>query len=251
VQVGQNIIVRLGNSIQCVNHGPLEYYLDPVRINSANYTGPLSNLAGSISYYGFAYDLPINTPTRTVNHTWLAYQPWDTVLYLKVIGSGASGIAVNAGQMLATLTMEKTDPRTPQFYTWSIYASNSVVVPTGGCDVSSRNITVTLPDYPGTAAVPLDVHCAQNQNLAYYLTGTTTDSANTIFANTSSAAPAGGIGVQLSNRNGIIAANKNIPLGTVGNSPVSLGLTTSYARTSGQVVAGNVQSIIGVTFIYQ
>ncbi|MBN5380694.1 fimbrial protein, partial [Serratia marcescens] len=33
--------------------------------------------------------------------------------------------------------------------------------------------------------------------------------------------------------------------------PQSLGLTASYARINGQVVAGNVQSIIGVTFVYE
>ncbi|MDH2279394.1 fimbrial protein, partial [Serratia marcescens] len=60
-----------------------------------------------------------------------------------------------------------------------------------------------------------------------------------------------GVGVQLSNRNGIVATNRNVSLGVVGTSPVSLGLTASYARTTGQVVAGNVQSIIGVTFVYE
>lgn len=112
-------------------------------------------------------------------------------------------------------------------------------------------MTVTLPDYPGTVAVPLTVHCAQNPQLAYYLTGTTADTASTIFTNTSSSNPATGVGVQLSNRNGIVATNKNVSLGTVGKSPQSLGLTASYARTTGQVVAGNVQSIIGVTFVYE
>ena len=53
-------------------------------------------------------------------------------------------------------------------------------------------------------------------------------------------------------RNGtVVPANSNVSLGTVGTSPVNLGLTATYARTSGQVTAGNVQSIIGVTFVYQ
>ena len=43
---------------------------------------------------------------------------------------------------------------TPVSYThlqfvWNIYANNDVVVPTGGCDVSAHDVTVTLPDYPG------------------------------------------------------------------------------------------------------
>lgn len=250
VEVGQNIVVRLGESIQCKNEAP-QQYLDPIRIIRGQYTGPLDSLAGSITYYDSPYDFPISTPTKTVNHTWGSPRPWNTILYLKVIGSGASGIAVNSGQMLATLTMEKVNSSPYQTLTWNIYANNSVVIPTGGCDVSSRNVTVTLPDYPGTTSVPLTVHCAQNQKLAYYLTGTTADTASTIFTNTSSSNPATGVGVQLSNRNGIVATNKNVSLGTVGTSPVSLGLTASYARTTGQVVAGNVQSIIGVTFVYE
>jgi minor fimbrial subunit len=249
VQIGANIVVHLGNSISCVNLDPA-HFLDPIQIISGQYTGPLNNLSGSITYYGAPYDFPITHPTQIVNHTWGTPMPWDTVMFLKVIGTGASGIAVNAGQMLATLTMQKVDATPVQIITWNIFANNSVVVPTGGCDVSSRNVTVTLPDYPGTAEVPLDVHCAQSQNLAYFLTGST-DGSGTIFNNVASPSAASGIGVQLSNPSGVIAANQQKSLGSVGTNPVSLGLTASYARTSGQVVAGNVQSIIGLTFVYE
>ncbi|VDR24913.1 Uncharacterised protein [Raoultella terrigena] len=57
--------------------------------------------------------------------------------------------------------------------------------------------------------------------------------------------------MQLTRGGTAVAANSPVSLGTVGTSPVSLGLTAEYARTSGQVTAGNVQSIIGVTFVYQ
>ncbi|GCT00736.1 minor component of type 1 fimbriae [Escherichia coli] len=40
-------------------------------------------------------------------------------------------------------------------------------------------------------------------------------------------------------------------LGELGTWGVGLGLTANYERTGGQVTAGNVQSIIGVTFVYQ
>lgn len=125
-----------------------------------------------------------------------------------------------------------------------------MTVPTGGCDVSARNVTVSLPNYPGTVSVPLTVSCGSSKSLDYYLTGTTTDTAASIFTNTSTDSPAEGVGIQLSNTSGILSTNKNISLGTVGTSAVSLGLTASYARTSGQVTAGNVKSIIGVTFVY-
>ena len=100
-------------------------------------------------------------------------------------------------------------------------------------------------------AVPLSVHCAQSQQLGYYLSGTTADSANAIFTNTASASPAQGIGVQLTRNGSAVPANSTVSLGTVGTSPVNLGLTATYARTTGQVTAGNVQSIIGITFVYQ
>lgn len=99
--------------------------------------------------------------------------------------------------------------------------------------------------------MPLTVRCSQNQSLAYYLTGPTTNTASTIFTNTASSSAAQGIGVQLSNRDGAIATNKTTQLGNVGSSPTSLDLTATYARTEGQVVAGNVQSVVGVTFLYQ
>ncbi|WP_219268448.1 fimbrial protein [Pseudomonas sp. Xaverov 259] len=250
VQIGGNVVVDLGKDILCMNLAP-DQYLDPVRIVGGQFTGPLDTLRGSITYYGTPYSFPITAPTKTVNHTWGALVPWQTVLYLTVIGSGASGVAVNAGQMLATISMDKIELDGEESYIWNIYANNSVVVPTGGCDVSSRNVTVTLPDYPGTAAIPLSVHCAQSQNLAYFLTGPTTGGTDSIFGNTATASPATGIGVQVSNRNGVISTNRNISLGAVGVSPVELGMTASYTRTGGQVVAGNVQAIIGVTFVYQ
>jgi minor fimbrial subunit len=176
--------------------------------------------------------------------------PWPAVLYLTPI-STAGGVAISNGSLIAVLNMHQTNNVGDSFsFIWNIYANNSVVIPTGGCDVSSRNVTVNLPDYPGTVSVPLTVRCAQNQNLAYYLTGSTTDTASTIFANTASAPVAQGVGIQLANRSGVLATNSNVSLGRVGTSPVSLDLTANYARTTGQVVAGNVKAVVGVTFLY-
>ncbi len=104
---------------------------------------------------------------------------------------------------------------------------------------------------PGSVPIPLTVYCAKSQNLGYYLSGTTADAGNSIFTNTASFSPAQGVGVQLTRNGTIIPANNTVSLGAVGTSAVSLGLTANYARTGGQVTAGNVQSIIGVTFVYQ
>ncbi|MEQ5205036.1 fimbrial protein, partial [Providencia rettgeri] len=84
----------------------------------------------------------------------------------------------------------------------------------------------------------------------YYLTGTTDTSSN-IFANTLSGANAAkGVGIQMVRNGNAIPANQNVQLGRVGSSAVNLGLSARYSRTQGQVTAGKVQSVIGVTFMY-
>ncbi|WP_269936300.1 fimbrial protein [Serratia liquefaciens] len=252
VGAGQNLVVDLSTQISCRNDYPGSH-IDYVSISQgSSYGGALKNFKGSLIYNSKSYPFPTTSTTDSITVLTNNMQPWPAKLYLTAIGSAANGVAIDAGSLVAILNMHQENNHNERAdYVWNIYASNSVVVPTGGCDVSSRNVTVTLPDYPGTAAVPLTVHCGENQQLAYYLTGTTADTASTIFTNTSSSNPATGVGVQLSNSNGIVATNKNVSLGTVGTSPQSLGLTASYARTTGQVVAGNVQSIIGVTFVYE
>ena len=260
VQAGQVLVVDLSQSIGCrndsINSPPLRNDMVSLLSGSA-FNGVLKNFKGTVDYYGNLYDFPVINETVAINNTSASFIPWQTKLNLTPL-STASGVLVERGTLIARLLMKQVGSDMSDggnvrsvLFTWNIYANNTVIVPTGGCDVSARNVTVTLPDFPGTAAVPLTVHCGQNQQLAYYLTGTTADTASTIFTNTSSSNPATGVGVQLSNRNGIVATNKNVSLGTVGTSPQSLGLTASYARINGQVVAGNVQSIIGVTFVYE
>ncbi|EPL3821014.1 fimbrial protein [Citrobacter koseri] len=218
VNVGQNLVVDLSTQIFCHND----------------------------------YPETITTETARVIYDSRTDKPWPAVLYLTPV-STAGGVAITAGSLIAVLILHQTNNYNSDSFQfiWNIYANNDVVVPTGGCDVSARDVTVTLPDYPGSMAVPLTVHCAQSQQLGYYLSGTTADSANAIFTNTASASPAQGIGVQLTRNGSAVPANSTVSLGTVGTSPVNLGLTATYARTTGQVTAGNVQSIIGITFVYQ
>lgn len=53
-------------------------------------------------------------------------------------------------------------------------------------------------------------------------------------------------------RNGkILATGENVSLGTVNKSKVPLGLSATYGQTGNKVSAGTVQSVIGVTFIYE
>ena len=256
VAVGQNLVVDLFGSIKCKNDNPTIRNDLVSMLRGSAYGGVLSNFSGSLKYYGSSYPFPLNSATASQNFTSGANVGWNTQLYLTPM-SAAGGVVINSGTLFASLVMYQVgsniigggDVHTATF-TWNLYANNNVIVPTGGCDVSSRDVTVTLPEYPGTVSIPLTVRCAQNQNLAYFLTGPTTDTANTIFSNTASAPVAQGVGIQVANRNGVIATNKNVALGTVGSSAISLGLTANYARTTGQVVAGNVKSVVGVTFLY-
>jgi hypothetical protein len=137
-------------------------------------------------------------------------------------------------------------------FTWNIISNNSVVMPTGGCTVDSRNVTVDLPDFPGSAEIPLGVYCSSEQKLSFYLSGATTDSARQVFANTApDATKASGVGVSLMRNGKILATGENVSLGTVNKSKVPLGLSATYGQTGNKVSAGTVQSVIGVTFIYE
>ena len=91
-------------------------------------------------------------------------------LYLTPVSS-AGGVAIKAGSLIAVLILRQTNNyNSDDFqFVWNIYANNDVVVPTGGCDVSARDVTVTLPDYPGSVPIPLTVYCAKSQNPGYYL----------------------------------------------------------------------------------
>lgn len=252
VNVGQNLVVDLSTQIFCHNDYP-ESMTDYVTLQQGSaYGGVLSSFSGTVKYNGTSYPFPTTSETARIIYNSKTDQPWPTILYLTPISS-AGGVAISAGTLIAKLILrQRNDKNSDDFqFVWNIYANNNVVVPTGGCDVSARNVTVTLPDYPGSVAIPLTVYCAQSQNLAYYLSGATADAAKSIFTNTASATPAKGVGVQLTRNGSIVPANSTVSLGTVSTSAVSLGLTANYARTSGQVTAGNVQSIIGVTFVYQ
>lgn len=256
VAVGQNLVVDLLGSIKCKNDNPTIRNDLVSMLRGSAYGGILSNFSGSLKYYGSSYPFPLNSATASQNFTSGAYVGWNTQLYLTPI-SAAGGVVINSGTLFGSLVMHQVGSNIngggnvhTATFTWNLYANNNVIVPTGGCDISSRDVNVTLPEYPGTVSIPLTVRCAQNQNLAYFLTGPTTDAANTIFTNTASAPVAQGVGIQIANRNGVIATNKNVALGIIGTSSVSLGLTANYARTTGQVVAGNVKSVVGVTFLY-
>lgn len=77
-------------------------------------------------------------------------------------------------------------------------------------------------------------------------------SARQVFANTApDATKASGVGVSLMRNGKTLATGENVSLGTVNKSKVPLGLSATYGQTGNKVAAGAVQSVIGVTFIYE
>lgn len=257
VELGQNLVVDLSQSIYCRNDDPLQRRDLVNMLRGSTYGGVLANFTGSLRYYGASYSFPLYSPTHQQSFPSGNFTPWNTQLYLTPI-SAAGGVVINRGTHFATLALYQVGTNiqggggiNTSIFTWNLYANNDVVVPIGGCDVSSRNVVVTLPEYPGNAqSVPLSIYCASNQNISYYLTGTT-ETSNSIFANTLSGTnTAKGVGIQLVRNGNAIPANQNVQLGRVGTSAVNLGLSARYARTKGQVTAGKVQSVIGVTFMY-
>nr|WP_275074717.1 fimbrial protein [Providencia rettgeri] len=253
---GQNLVVDLSKSIFCRNDDPLIRKDEVTMVKGSIFGGALANFRGSLSYYGVNNSFPLVAPTHRQNFPSGEYVAWNTQLYLTPINA-AGGIVIKKGTHFATLVMQQFGSNLDgsgnlrtEIFTWHLYTNNEVVIPIGGCDVSARNVFVNLPEYPSTAPVPLSVHCASNQNLSFYISGQT-DSSPTIFSNVFPGGDAAkGIGIELVRNGAAIPIQQKVSLGTVGSSAVNLGLSARYGRTTGQVTAGKVQSVIGVTFTY-
>ncbi|EFO1040880.1 fimbrial protein [Escherichia coli] len=205
---------------------------------------------------GYARQLPLQFDLQVTEafYQYGVWKPFPAKLYLYP-EPGVFGEVINNGDLLATLYVNKFSTKGQEAgernFTWRFYATNDVYIQTGTCRVSSNNVKVDLPSYPGgPVTVPLTVRCDQTQSVSYTLSGSVTGSGNTVFANTATSG-AGGVGVQLSDNAGPVPAGQPRSLGQVGSSPVSLGLKASYALT-GQAspTPGAVQSVINVTFSY-
>ena len=254
VQSGGNLVVDLASSIFCHNDYPASI-IDYVTLASgSSFNGVLKNFKGSVIYNGQNYSFPTTSETQRVLYRSKADTPWPTRLLLTPI-STAEGVVVNSGTLIASLVLHQTNnvSKDSYYYTWNIFASNNVVVPTGGCDVDNRNLTVDLPNYPGSQAFTINVHCATDKNLNYAISGTTADSGGTILKNIleGNSDAASGVGVQILKDGTPIKFGDTIKLGKVTSSGTAITLTAQYHPTSGQMTAGKVQSIAGMNFTYQ
>ena len=183
---------------------------------------------------GYARQLPLQFDLQVTEafYQYGVWKPFPAKLYLYP-APGVFGKVINNGDLLATLYVNKFFHKgaggRERNFTWRFYATNDVYIQTGTCRVSSNNVKVDLPSYPGgPVTVPLTVRCDQTQSVSYTLSGPVTGSGNTVFANTA-ASGSGGVGIQLSDNVGPVPAGQPRSLGQVGSSPVSLGLKASYA----------------------
>ncbi|HAJ3176389.1 TPA: fimbrial protein, partial [Escherichia coli] len=178
---------------------------------------------------GYARQLPLQFDLQVTEafYQYGVWKPFPAKLYLYP-EPGVLGKVINNGDLLATLYVNKFSTKGQEAgernFTWRFYATNDVYIQTGTCRVSSNNVKVDLPSYPGgPVTVPLTVRCDQTQSVSYTLSGPVTGSGNTVFANTA-ASGSGGVGIQLSDNVGPVPAGQPRSLGQVGSSPVSLGL---------------------------
>ncbi|WP_024531359.1 fimbrial protein [Serratia fonticola] len=261
IGVGENIIIDLRNRLRCENETGSgwedEFYIK----QGTRLVNILGRMNAAMRYNVGQYTLPLaqDTPTTVLPRLGDS-SDLNLVLLLSQVNN-AGGVIINSGDVIAEIILFASGSyqgANYDYYTvkWSIVSNNNVIVPTGGCDVSARNVSVTLPAYDATSSqtvpVPLTVNCPSgNKTLSYTLDGTTVDASRQIFRNSAASSPAYGIGVNmLDKNNNVITANNPVLLGAVGASPVDLQLKARYAQTGVQVTAGTVQSIIGVTFTY-
>ncbi|EPM2341862.1 fimbrial protein, partial [Shigella sonnei] len=255
IQPGQNLVVDLSQHISCWNDYGGWYDTDHINlVQGSAFAGSLQSYKGSLYWNNVTYPFPLTTNTNVLDIGDKTPMPLPLKLYITPVGA-ADGVVIKAGEVIARIHMYKIatlGSGNPRNFTWNIISNNSVVMPTGGCTVDSRNVTVDLPDFPGSAEIPLGVYCSSEQKLSFYLSGATTDSSRQVFANTApDATKASGVGVTLMRNGKILATGENVSLGTVNKSKVPLGLSATYGQTGNKVSAGTVQSVIGVTFIYE
>lgn len=177
IQPGQNLVVDLSQHISCWNDYGGWYDTDHINlVQGSAFAGSLQSYKGSLYWNNVTYPFPLTTNTNVLDIGDKTPMPLPLKLYITPVGA-AGGVVIKAGEVIARIHMYKIatlGSGNPRNFTWNIISNNSVVMPTGGCTVDSRNVTVNLPDFPGSAEIPLGVYCSSEQKLSFYLSGTTT-----------------------------------------------------------------------------
>lgn len=174
IQPGQNLVVDLSQHISCWNDYGGWYDTDHINlVQGSAFAGSLQSYKGSLYWNNVTYPFPLTTNTNVLDIGDKTPMPLPLKLYITPVGA-AGGVVIKAGEVIARIHMYKIatlGSGNPRNFTWNIISNNNVVMPTGGCTVDSRNVTVDLPDFPGSAEIPLGVYCSSEQKLSFYLSG--------------------------------------------------------------------------------
>lgn len=160
IQPGQNLVVDLSQHISCWNDYGGWYDTDHINlVQGSAFAGSLQSYKGSLYWNNVTYPFPLTTNTNVLDIGDKTPMPLPLKLYITPVGA-AGGVVIKSGEVIARIHMYKIatlGSGNPRNFTWNIISNNSVVMPTGGCTVDSRNVTVNLPDFPGSAEIPLGV----------------------------------------------------------------------------------------------
>ncbi|MEP8861254.1 fimbrial protein (plasmid) [Enterobacter asburiae] len=252
IAANENLVIDLSNQISCYNENP-HAIVDKINVSKGSaYSGVLSNFSGTIHYDGQVYTFPLNSEThiRDFKHAW--HEPWPVSLHLSPLQS-ASGVVISRGEKFATLILRQRNNvnSDDSNFTWELFSNNDVVMPVGGCDLSTRNISVSMGDYPidkKERDINFSIKCGKNRAVSMFLAGKSDTS--TIFSNVSSVAPSSGLGIEILKGGVPLSVNTPVAIGTVGTNPTSINLKARYALNGDLVKGGNLKSIIGINFTY-
>lgn len=158
IQPGQNLVVDLSQHISCWNDYGGWYDTDHINlVQGSAFAGSLQSYKGSLYWNNVTYPFPLTTNTNVLDIGDKTPMPLPLKLYITPVGA-AGGVVIKAGEVIARIHMYKIatlGSGNPRNFTWNIISNNNVVMPTGGCTVDSRNVTVDLPDFPGSAEIPI------------------------------------------------------------------------------------------------
>lgn len=116
------------------------------------------------------YPFPLKTNTNVLDIGDKTPMPLPLKLYITPVGA-AGGVVIKAGEVIARIHMYKIatlGSGNPRNFTWNIISNNNVVMPTGGCTVDSRNVTVDLPDFLEAQKYPL-AYIAQANKSSHFI----------------------------------------------------------------------------------
>lgn len=116
------------------------------------------------------YPFPLTTNTNVLDIGDKTPMPLPLKLYNTPVGA-AGGVVIKAGEVIARIHMYKIatlGSGNPRNFTWNIISNNNVVMPTGGCTVDSRNVTVDLRTFLEAQKYPL-AYIAQANKSSHFI----------------------------------------------------------------------------------